>query len=88
MCFMSMRNSSWSLNRFKASLRRRARSWLLSTRRSNSFPERRLRLDQWGVAIILQQRQQIAVLASEKVLPQKVAGRRAAGPEEGMFSYR
>ncbi len=38
------------------------------------FPEGRLRLDQGRIPVFREQRKEVAVLASEKILPQEVAG--------------
>ena len=41
--------------------------------------ERRLRLDERRVAVVLQERQQVAMLAPKKIFPQKIAGAEQAG---------
>ena len=66
---MSIRNSSWSLNRFKASFR--ASSVLAPAYQTvELLSERRLRLDQGGIRYSVR-RGVVAVLAAKKVLPQK-----------------
>lgn len=50
------------------------------------LPQRGLRLDERGIAVMLQQRQEVAVLAAQEVFPQKVAGAEQAGEEgEGLL---
>ena len=44
------------------------------TRRSELFPEGRLRLDQGCIPVFREQRKEVVVLASEKILPQEIAG--------------
>ena len=47
------------------------------------LPQRRLRFDERGIAVMLEERQEVAVLAAEKLFPQKIAGAEQAG-EEGI----
>ena len=43
------------------------------------LPERRARLDEGRVPVVLQERQEVAVLATEKVFPEKIAGAEQSG---------
>ena len=85
MCFMSIRNSSRSLNRFKRFFRDSSVCGA-SDQTVEFFPESRLRLDQGRIPVFCEQWKEVAVLASEKILPQEVAGAEQSG-EQGKGSF-